>query len=140
MKISKKKPTAYRRRIVAADEDDRFDDFSRSDDAPQGDMFGDNMDDGDVGDAIDDLQDSVDDLQDSMDDITEDDPTIDVDNNIVNHYIAECDKCKGIFISAMVESDQQVDSINGVCPLCEKESEQIFKWVVKSIDSDPTEM
>ena len=60
-----------------------------------------------------------------------DDVDIDVDNNIVNHLIAECDNCKGIFISAMIASEQEVDSINGICPLCNKDTTQLLKWIIK---------
>ena len=61
----------------------------------------------------------------------QDGATIDVDNNIINHLIAECQNCHGIFISAMVASDQQVESINGVCPLCNKDTEQFLQWIIK---------
>ena len=67
-------------------------------------------DDGDdsVSDNLDDIADSVEDLQDSVEDIDEDDLQIDMDNNIADHYIAECDNCHGIFISSMIVSDQDV--------------------------------
>ena len=61
----------------------------------------------------------------------QDGSTIDIDNNIANHLIAECQNCHGIFISAMIASDQSVESINGVCPLCNKNTEQFLKWIVK---------
>ena len=63
--------------------------------------------------------------------IQEDDPDIDVDNNIQNHVIAECDNCKGIFISAMIASEQDIESINGICPLCNKDTTQTLKWIIK---------
>lgn len=85
----------------------------------------------DIADAVDDLADTAEDLQDSVTDIEEDDDSIEVDNNIANHYIAECDRCHGIFISAVVVSDQEVESVSGICPLCGKESEQLLKWVIK---------
>lgn len=69
-------------------------------------------------------------------DIQEDDPEIDVDNNIVDHLIAECDNCKGIFISAMIASEQDVQSINGVCPLCNKDTTQTLKWIIKEYPED----
>ena len=97
-----------KRRIMAADE--ATDEFS---------------------DTVDDLSDTVDDIQDTLDDIDEDDVDIELDNNIANHFIAECDGCHGVFISALVESDQDVSSIHGTCPLCEKETEQQLKWVIK---------
>lgn len=79
-------------------------------------------------------------LEDGVEDFEEEDmgsegeqdgSTIDVDNNIVNHLIAECANCHGIFISAMLASDQVIESINGVCPLCNKDTEQFLKWIVK---------
>lgn len=129
MKITKKnirmnpiKASSY---VKGADEDDFFQDES------EGIMY---EDDQTISDDIDALSDSVDELQDSVDDIKEDDIDIELDNNIENHYIAECENCHGIFISAMIESDQSVDKISGTCPLCDKETDQYFKWVVKSID------
>ena len=68
----------------------------------------------------------------------EDDSNIETDNNIANHYIAECDKCGGIFISSISLSDQPITSISGICPLCEEETEQFLKWVIKPVE-DVTE-
>lgn len=85
-------------------------------------------------DTIDDLSDSVDDLQDSVDDFKEqDDINIDIENNISDHFIAECESCGGIFISAVIESDNNADSITGECPICGKETTQELKWIIKSI-------
>ena len=112
--------------IMAADDDDFFVDDS------EGILY---EDDDSVSDNIDDLADKVDDLQDAVTEDPEDDVSIEIDNNIVDHYIAECDRCHGIFISAMIESDQKVEKISGKCPLCEKESDQYLKWVVKSASS-----
>lgn len=67
-------------------------------------------------------------------DVDEDDPSIEIDNNIENHYIAECESCHGIFISAVILSDQAVESLTGICPLCGKDSDQSLKWVIKSIE------
>jgi len=61
----------------------------------------------------------------------QDGSTIDIDNNITNHLIAECQNCHGVFISAMLASDQIIESINGVCPLCNKDTEQFLKWIIK---------
>ena len=72
------------------------------------------------------------------DTISQDEPAIDTDNNIVNHYIAECDACHGIFISAVVESDQVIDHISGMCPLCQKDSDQKLKWIIKPVETDAT--
>ena len=99
-----------------------------------------------VADSLDDLTDSVDDLQDDMEEIREDDPNIEVENNIENHFIAECESCGGIFISAMLQSDQEIDHITGICPLCERETNQYLNWVIKKVsrknplevEDDPT--
>lgn len=66
-------------------------------------------------------------------DIHEDDPTIEIDNNISGHYIAECERCHGVFISAVTESDQEVESISGICPLCDHETTQWLNWVVVDV-------
>lgn len=86
------------------------------------------------GDTLDDMSDQLDDIQDQVDEVEEDDIDIEMENNIVDHYIAECDGCHGIFISAMIESDQKVDHISGTCPLCEKDTDQRLKWVIKSVE------
>ena len=90
-------------------------------------------------DTVDDLSDSVDDIQDTLDEIDgteieEDDIDIDLDNNIANHYIAECDTCHGIFISALVESDQEVEKVSGICPLCDKETDQYLKFIIRPVE------
>lgn len=89
------------------------------------------VDGNDIRETIDDLADSVTEVQDVVEEVSEDNPGIEVDNNIANHFIAECDNCHGIFISAMVETDQDVKSVTGICPLCDKESDQILKWIIK---------
>lgn len=109
------------RKIMAADEFEDFDDFGTEEA---------------LGDQIDQIQDNIEDLQDTVDDIQEDDVDIDIDNNITGHLIAECENCKGIFISAMIESEQDVESINGICPLCNKETVQDLKWVIKNYPED----
>lgn len=65
--------------------------------------------------------------------IDQDTDNIEVENNIENHFIMECTRCQGIFISALVESDQEVDSIRGICPLCNHESDQVAKWIVRAV-------
>jgi len=115
MKITK-------RSIMAADE------FGEDEDL-FGDMTADVDEVGDVEDAAE--EDILDDEDVEEADIQEDDPEIDVDNNIVNHLIAECENCKGIFISAMIDSEQDVQSINGICPLCNKDTTQTLKWIIK---------
>ena len=116
--------------IFAADDDMDSEDaeFDRGPD-----MFAD--DDIGISNQLDDIADTVEDLQDTVDDaVEEDDIDIAMDNNIENHYIAECDKCKGIFISSVIKSDQTLDKISGTCPLCNKESDQYLKWVVSAIE------
>lgn len=113
-----------RRRVYAADGD--FD-------------LGMNDADNAFADQVDDMADSIEDMQESIEDVKEDDVDIDIDNNITGHYIAECDKCKGIFISATVKSDQAVSSVSGVCPLCQEESEQYLKWYIVPNDEDEEE-
>lgn len=112
--------------IMAADDEDDF--FT---DESEGILY---EDDASIGDDIDALSDQVEDLQDSVDDVEEDDVDIELDNNIGDHYIAECEGCHGIFISAMIESDQVVEKITGTCPLCEKETDQYLKWIVKAVE------
>lgn len=117
MKISKTK--LNKQRVVAANvfEDDADMDFGGADD--------------ELATQLDDIQDQIEDVQDTVNDIEEDGVDIDIDNNITNHLIAECENCHEIFISAMVDSNQDVESISGVCPLCNKETTQQLKWIVK---------
>ena len=106
-----------------------------ADDFGDEDLFGDSPD--IVGDESDTAEEEIlDDEEVEEADIQEDDPEIDVDNNIVDHLIAECDNCKGIFISAMIASEQDVQSINGVCPLCNKDTTQTLKWIIKEYPED----
>lgn len=114
-----------KRRIYAADDDmgtmsDDYDPYDSYDS---------------VADSLDSLSDSVDDMQESIEDAEEDPVDIEIDNNISNHYIAECDSCHGVFISAMVESDQEIEKITGVCPLCDKPTDQYLKWIIKDLDN-----
>lgn len=120
-----------RSRVVAADEDEEDNIFG-----PDMDEL---VDDDDFNDTLDDVADTVEDIQDAVDDVDEDDVDIEMDNNIANHYIAECDKCHGIFISAMIESDQEVEKISGVCPLCETETDQYLKWIIHEVGTDTEE-
>lgn len=121
VKSSKKNSiTASEKRYVRAAGEDDFD------------MNEVDADEESLEDAIDDVADNVEDLQDSIDDMEEDDVEISVNNNIADHYIAECSRCKGIFISAVVESDQDIEFVSGVCPLCRRETEQSLKWIIKN--------
>lgn len=115
------------RRIVAAGEDD---DMMLDDSAVE-------MLDSDGGDStddmIDDLAGAVDDLQDSVDEVKQDDESIEVANNIDEHFIAECERCQGIFISAVKQSDSAVEYVHGTCPLCQEDTDQYLKWVINKV-------
>ena len=119
-------------RILGAEED--FDNDSEVDDDEE--EF--QEDDDSFKENLDEMSDQIEELQDSIDDIQEDDPIIDTDNNIDNHYIAECERCHGIFISAVTESDQHIEYISGMCPLCEHDTNQYLKWIIRSANSDNT--
>ena len=110
----------HKRRIVAADEDFMNDPY-------------------DFSEAVDDLAENVEEVQDTIDDMDEDDPSIEVNNNIEDHLIAECERCHGIFISAILQSDMEIDHVTGTCPLCGRESNQYLKWVVKPAGSEGVE-
>ena len=85
-----------------------------------------------------DLEDDVDDKSDddfkdneeSDEHFRSDDPTIEIDNNIAGHYIAECERCHGVFISSIIGSDQEIESVSGICPLCDHESTQWLNWII----------
>ena len=119
----------YTTKVTAAEEDN-FDDLDFEDDDAEGLM-----------DAVDDVAESVEDIQDTMDEVDEDDVDIATNNNISNHDIAECDKCHGVFISAVLESEEEIDHVSGICPLCQKESEQYLKWIIRDVeDADEEQM
>lgn len=104
-------------------------------------VFGDDMDfDGpDLANDVDTVEEEV--IEEDMgEDGQQDGSTIEVDNNIFNHLIAECLNCHGIFISAMIASDQVVESINGVCPLCSKETEQVLFGIIKPYPEEEDEV
>mgnify|MGYP007047952173 CR=1 FL=1 len=90
----------------------------------------------DLSESIDNAADAVEDIQDVVDDIDDapEDTLLDIDNNIENHYIAECTRCHEVFISAVVESESSVDSIEGECPCCHEQTKQELKWIVRSPD------
>ena len=129
MRISHSSKISGKSRIVAADEN-VFDDMA--DDEPMGYDFEDEA----LGDQLDNIEDNLEDVQDAVEDVQEDDVAIEVDNNVVDHLIAECENCKGIFISAMIASDQEVESISGICPLCNKDTTQQLKWIIKKYPED----
>ena len=120
-----------KRKIYAAEDEDR--NFDMFDDAGMDEGTSDASEDSDdIKTDLDNLSDDLDHIKDLIeDDIMSEDPSsIAIDNNIEQHYIAECEECKGIFISAVVKSDQKVDKISGVCPLCEKTTNQYLKWII----------
>lgn len=85
--------------------------------------------------TLDDVSDQIEDIQDSVEDaVEEDDVDIEADNNIEGHYIAECEMCQGVFISAVIENDQKPEKVTGTCPLCGKESDQYLRWVVHPVE------
>lgn len=110
----------HKRKIVAADEGFMNDPY-------------------DFSEAVDDLAENVEEVQDTIDDMDEDDPSIEVNNNIEDHLIAECERCHGIFISAILQSDMEIDHVTGTCPLCGRESNQYLKWVVKPAGTEGVE-
>lgn len=95
----------------------------------------------DMSDTLDDVADTVDDLQDVVDQIDDapQDTILDVDNNISNHYIAECERCHEVFISAVVESDTEMDSVQGECPCCHEQTKQYLKWIIRNVHDDEEE-
>lgn len=99
--------------------------------AAEDDEFMDDMNGEGISDAVDDVADTVEDIQDTIEDVREDDIDIEKNNNITNHYIAECERCQGIFISAVLFADQVIDHVSGICPLCNQETDQYLKWVIK---------
>lgn len=125
VKAASHRPSSIpRRQYIRAAEGDPEEDFMED--------FDDDTD--GIMDAMDEVADNVEDIQDAIDDIDEDDVEIAVNNNIADHFIAECDKCGGVFISAVVDSDQVIDHVSGVCPLCGRETDQYLKWVIKSVE------
>lgn len=125
MRISKSASSVTSSSITAADDDFESDDFSdETDTTDSTDSLSDN---------IDDIADTVEDIQDTIDDVQEDDVNIQVENNISDHYIAECERCHGIFISSVIRSEQPLEKISGTCPLCDRQTDQYLKWVVKYV-------
>ena len=126
--------------ILAADDDD-FDSMVAESDDIVDDTEGDTEDDPEVRDDVsiqDTLQDMSDTLEDMQNDVDKMDPDlvdIELNNNIADHYIAECSVCHGVFISAVVKSDAEIDNVHGICPLCNREADQLLKWLIVKADS-----
>lgn len=133
-RISKSSKPVTSSSITAADDDFESDDFSDLDDTTDSTDSTDTTDSNDsLSDNIEDIADTVEDIQDTIDDVQEDDVNIQVENNISDHYIAECERCHGIFISSVIRSEQPLEKISGTCPLCDRQTDQYLKWVVKDV-------
>ena len=120
---------------ILAAEDDPFSDMDFDEDEELNDesaMMSETSSD-DVTDTLDDMADKLDEMNDALKDFEEDDIDIELENNISDHYIAECEKCHGVFITAITSSDQEIEKISGVCPLCDSECDQYLKWVIQEI-------
>lgn len=116
MKISKSSLEGRRRVYAAEGEEDLLD----ADDS--------------LDESLDAMADQIDDIQDTVEDqVVQDDPHIEVENNIEGHYIAECEVCQGVFISPVLESDEDIEKVSGTCPLCGKQSDQYLKWVIHNV-------
>lgn len=142
MKITKK-IIASKQRVFAAGEDDE--EANELPDFELGDTFDDEPSLSGGGDSADvsldpDAEPADEDDEEEQPDLTNDIPedvvAIATDNNIKDHYIAECDSCSGIFISSVVRTENPVSSINGECPICGKQTDQYLKWVIEEIERD----
>ncbi len=115
------------KRVYAAEEDEFIDD-AELEEGDDDEVYVDDYD------GIDDIADKIDDIADDVNEVKSDEVAISVENNIQDHFIAECERCGGIFISSVVTSGNNPESVRGVCPLCNEETEQFLKWVIKSVD------
>lgn len=112
-------------------EDMQFDDEIDEDlDAPQD---SEDVDPENISDAIDDMSNTLDDMNEALQGFDEDDIDIELENNIENHMIAECEHCHGVFISSVLQTEALVEKITGECPLCGNSCDQYLKWVIKSV-------
>lgn len=136
MKITNSKKNVNASQYIrAAEGDDPFDDMGFDDeemDMEAGEL---EEDVDDAADSLEDMSDTLDELNDALQGIKEDDVDIEIDNNIADHYIAECDKCHNVFITSVMVSDQDLEMISGICPICDEESDQYLKWVIKDVKS-----
>lgn len=120
--------------ITAAEDDEIDDDLPAEDDVNLSDaQFDDARVDIDVHDDAEDAE--SEESEPEVEELEEDlQGNIEIDNNINNHYIAECDRCHGIFISSIEVSDQDIESIEGICPLCNRDSTQQLKWKIDEVE------
>ena len=136
MKIKKTHKRIVAASYIKADEDDNINDDSFDDESFNDEPFDDDFDEdnnNNLSGDVQDLADNVEDLQDQLEGIEDDEPNIEIENNIDGKYIAECDRCGEIFISAISQSDASMESIHGICPICDHESDQYLKWVIKKV-------
>lgn len=137
MRITKKHKQILATSYIKADESDDIDvddlDNEEFDDLDYEDDGSDDAEDGNLSDNVQDLADNVEELQGELEGVEDDDPNIEIENNIDGRYIAECDRCGEIFISAITESDASMESIHGICPICDHESDQYLKWVIRKV-------
>lgn len=119
---------------AAIDDDDEFDDMGFDDESESNEDEETVKDSDSPADSLDDMADTLDEINDSLEDFKEDNVDIEVDNNISDHYIAECEKCHGIFITAVTESDQKIERISGTCPLCDEDCDQYLKWIIRNVE------
>lgn len=106
--------------------------------AAEGSMDDDQLldDDESLDESLDQMSDQIEDIQDTVEEqVTQDDANIEVENNIEGHYIAECEVCHGVFISPVLESEEDIIKVSGTCPLCGKESDQYLKWVIHKAEN-----
>lgn len=124
MRISKS-TDGRKTRIVAADEE-QFDDMDLDEEVDAA------KDDVDALTTLDELSDNLSELKDSLKEFEEDEVDIEMLNNITDHYIAECERCHNVFITAIEESSEEINDISGVCPVCDEESVQKLKWIIRN--------
>lgn len=116
-------------RIVAADEDSYDDmDMDEAVEVAEGET--------DALTTIGELSDNLAELKESLSEFEEDEVDIEVLNNITDHYIAECEKCHNVFITAIEESGEEIHDISGICPVCDEESIQKIKWVIRDAKAE----
>lgn len=118
--------------IIAAEDDETEHDLPAEDDTNLPDaQFDDARVDIDIHDDVNDAESDEPEVEELEEDLQ---GNIEVDNNINNHYIAECDRCHGVFISSVEVTDQDIESIEGVCPLCNRDSTQQLKWKIEEVE------
>lgn len=118
--------------ITAAEDDEADYDLPAEDDVNLSDAQSDDARvDIDVHDYVNDAESEEPEVEELEEDL---EGSIEVDNNINNHYIAECDRCHGVFISSVEVSDQDIESIEGICPLCNRDSTQQLKWKIEEVE------